>query len=108
MKPPGDHSYNDERARARWQVVNNTDWPPADIAARSCDKEPDEWIPVCVRLELERDGEVWVDGQATRWIGRKVCVLVGDPRLQVPWVWLAAEDVRRRGDDHAHHEDAGT
>lgn len=92
------YAYDDgvhERAK-KWQKVDNEDWPAPDVAARSRDREPHEWIAVRVRVVLERDGEAWLDGDATRWIGQRVCCRVGDRRLQVGWVWVNALDVKRR------------
>lgn len=79
------------------QDVLNAKWPLRHPDGRYHaigipDRPP---IPAHVRVVFEHDGEVWLTGNATRWHGRCVFVLVYDKRLQVPGVWVDASDVRR-------------
>jgi hypothetical protein len=53
-------------------------------------------IPVRARVVWERDGEEWVDGDATRWTDRVVFVELDDPRHATFGVWVVLGDVRRR------------
>lgn len=80
-----------------WQKVLNEAWPLTDPTGRPHargipDRDP---IPVTVRVVFQDDGETWLTGLADRWHGQHVHVSVGDPRLQVPGVWVLAGDVRR-------------
>lgn len=86
-------------AESKWQPVENMSWPRRDKDgwhARGIDDVAvEQQIAVMVRVEFERDGEVWLRGTADRWFGRCVHVSVDDVRLQVGGVWVGAEDVRR-------------
>ena len=80
------------------QRVLNESWPLVDENgkrhARGIPTRPG--IEVRVRVAFETDGEVWLDGVATRWHGRSVFIVVEDPRLLVKHVWVDGEDVKRR------------
>ena len=80
------------------QRVLNESWPlTRKDGTKHANGIPDrDPIPVRVRLVFERDGEVFVDGRAQRWTPTHVFVAVGDPRIQIGAVWVAASDVRRR------------
>ena len=80
---------------AEQEEVLNQSWPPAEVArALNNVREP---IAVSARVVFERDGETWLDAMAVRWWRRHVCVHVeGEERLQVPYVWVDAGEVRRR------------
>jgi hypothetical protein len=93
---PGDRpSYGD----SDHQKVLNQRWPYVDTQGRRHaegipDRQP---IDVDVRLELERDGEVWVPGAAHRWTRTHVYVTsLNEPRVLTRAVWVLAADVRRR------------
>src|SRR5687767_5367501 len=73
-----------------YQEVLNKSWPPAEIASELKDR-PDA-IAVEVRVVFETDGEQWLDGMARRWRKQHVCVKCLDPRLRVPYVWVAASE----------------
>jgi hypothetical protein len=51
---------------------------------------------VTVRVVWERDGEEWIEGEATRWTDRVVFVTFWDRRLSTIEVWVVPDDVRRR------------
>lgn len=94
--PVADH-LNDYGVAYRpdaYQDVLNQSWPPADVAREL--KTRDDGIGVRVRVVFDRDGEQWLDGVARRWWQTHVCVECGDARLRVRYVWVGAEDVRRR------------
>jgi hypothetical protein len=77
-----------------FQDVLNQSWPAPHVAERIKDHAS---IDVTVRVEFKRDGETWLDGTATRWHGEHVFVRVeNEPRLRLPFVWVHAENVRRR------------
>lgn len=76
------------------QAVVNQSWPPREVALRLTDRA--DAIAVRARVELEVDGEDWIDGTAKRWYGRSVCVYAEDSRLLAPYTWLDADDVVRR------------
>lgn len=85
------------------QRVLNQAWPYSDsksVHARGLDDKPvDEQQLVYVRLELEHDGEVILEGRATRWTdeGSHVMVVVDDPRIPKPgMVWVRLHDTRPR------------
>lgn len=49
---------------------------------------------VRARVVFERDGEVWLDGIATRLgLDGPICVELKDPRVQTIVVWLPPDDV---------------
>jgi hypothetical protein len=77
---------------SRWQRILNESFPrdARDIPAQ---RDP---IPVRVRVVWKRDGEEWVDGEATRWTERVVFVEFRDRRLSTIGVWVRPNDVRRR------------
>ena len=77
---------------AQFQDVLNQSWPAPDVAERVKDHAR---IDVRVRVVFQRDGETWLEGQATRWHGQHVFVRVEDTRLRLPFVWVDAGDVRR-------------
>lgn len=82
------------------QRVLNVSWPLRDEKgphARGIRDQPQ--VPVTARIVFEHDGPVEVDCQAVRWHGRHVCVYAHDTRLIVPYVWLDAADITRRGAD---------
>lgn len=83
------------------QRVLNVSWPLHDEngphARGIGDMRPS--VPAQARIVFEHDGQVIVDCTAVRQHGDHVCVYLHDDRLQVPYVWLAAADVRPRGDD---------
>jgi hypothetical protein len=78
----------------RFQDVTNQSWPPPEVARRLSDRQ--DGIDVRVRVVLSGDGEVWLDGRATRWHGRHVFAYVLDDRLRLGFVWVDAGDVQRR------------
>lgn len=78
----------------RVQDVMNQSWPAPEVARRLSDRR--DGIEVRVRLVLSGDGEVWLDGRATRWHDQNVFVYVRDDRLRLGFVWVDAEDVERR------------
>lgn len=53
-------------------------------------------IPVTVRIVWARDGEEYLQGQATRWDAEHVYVRISDDRCQSNGVWLKPIDVYRR------------
>jgi hypothetical protein len=59
---------------------------------------PDQRDPILVKVRVvwQRDGEEWIDSDATRWTDRVVFVTFGDRRLSTIGVWVAPGDVRRR------------
>lgn len=81
-----------------FQRVRNESWPRRDVNGNVHARGIREraGIDVRVRIVWERDGEQWVEGRAVRWHRQHVCVHVSDERLQVPYVWVVADDVRRR------------
>lgn len=87
------------------QRVLNQSWPQHDDngphargihPAQHDDGSP--WtIDVQVRIVLEHDGIVILDGRAERWTTTHVFVTaITDPRVPRPGVWVLASDVRRR------------
>lgn len=76
----------------QWQTVLNQSWPDNPLGLPQ--HQP---INVTARIVFEHDGEVWLDGTASRWVGQCVCVEINDPRLQVRYCWVDAGDVKRRG-----------
>ena len=92
------HHSSPEPGHKPHQNVTNTSWPLADEQgphARDI-KDLPRPVPARARLVLEDDGQVIVDCQAVRQHGDHVCIYSGDDRLQVPYVWLRAQDVRPR------------
>lgn len=87
-------------ARPTPQRVLNEAWPFKDTAgphARGLDdKDAGEQRQVHVRLEFVVDGEVWLNGRATRWTDEfsHVFVVVDDPRLKPGFVWVRARDTK--------------
>jgi hypothetical protein len=71
--PPGGH----------WQAITNERFP-RDARTIPDQRHP---IPVIVRVLWERDGEEWIDGEATRWTDHVVFVTFGDRRLSTTGVW---------------------
>ena len=93
------HSAPDPPDRSRWQAVTNESWPLRDRNGQGHARgihDRDDPIAVDVRIVWSEDGEEWVAGRAVRWTRTHVCVSVGDSRLQVPYVWVLAREVRRR------------
>lgn len=82
------------------QPVANESWPFQDSKGRHSrgieDQPADNRRDVWVRLELERDGEVVLEGRAARWNRSHVYVHVNDPRVPRQAVWVRAKDVRPR------------
>jgi hypothetical protein len=76
----------------RWQRILNVTFPrnARDIPTH---RDP---IPVRVRVVWKRDGEEWIDGEATRWTDRIVFVEFWDRRLATIGTWVKPRDVRRR------------
>ncbi|QCB93287.1 hypothetical protein [Cellulomonas shaoxiangyii] len=72
------------------RALNAHDVPPGPHA------DVEHPIPVTVRLEFERGGEEWVDGEALEWTRELVRVDTGDVRLWPAVVWVGVGDVRRR------------
>ena len=92
-----DYGFTVSHQPQLWQTVINQHWPLHDRQGAHARGIPDRTpIPVRVRLEWERDGEQWLDGQATRWTRDSVYVQLDDPRLRVNGVWVRPGDVRRR------------
>jgi hypothetical protein len=89
----GGNDYGIPYHPERYQDVQNSSWPPADVVREL--KNRDDAATVQVRIVFSVDGEQWVDGIAQRWWQRHVCVEVDDPRLRVRYVWVDAGDVRR-------------
>jgi hypothetical protein len=90
----GHHSSPDPGHKPH-QAVLNVSWPLRDEKGPHARHIRDSGrIPVTARLVFEDDGPTWVDCTAVRWHGTHVCVYVHDDRLQVPYVWLAAADVK--------------
>ena len=90
----GGNDYGIPHNPDRFQDILNQSWPAPDVARRLHDR-PDS-VAVRVRVVWADDGEEWLDGTATRWHGRQVCVLHSDPRARVPYSWVDAGDVQRR------------
>lgn len=91
------HAAPEPAPRGTKQRVLNESWPLRDENGPHARGIRDQdRIPVRVRLVLERDGVIELDGHATRWHGRSVCVTVWDERLLVTHVWVDAGDVVRR------------
>ncbi len=76
-----------------YQAITNESWPP-DNGARTAQDRPA--IDARARIVWERDGEEWIEGTVTRWHGQHVFFRFNDPRAQLPFMWLRAEDVERR------------
>ena len=74
------------------QEVQNVEWPPGKIARLIPRHSP---IPVRARVEFAKDGEVWLEGQAIRWVRPVVFVRLNDARIRGFGLWLSAGDVRR-------------
>lgn len=77
------------------QDVTNSYWPPGDAARRTQAVEASRQIAVEARIVWKQDGEQWVPATAIAWWRDHVKLHCDDPRLLVPYVWLAAADVRR-------------
>jgi len=105
----GSGPYVDGRpltAETLYQRVLNEDWPLRDPdgarhARGISDRPIDEQRPVTARLELHRDGVVYLPGRAARWTDlpadrAHVLVIVDDPRVPRGMVWLRFTDVRPR------------
>jgi hypothetical protein len=75
-----------------WQTITNERFP------RDARSIPNQRNPISVRVRVvwERDGEEWIDGDATRWTDRVVFVTFGDRRLSTIGVWVVPGEVRRR------------
>lgn len=70
-----------------WQKILN------DAGARGSFQDRPS-VPVRARLVFERDGEVWIDGTATRLgFDGAIFVELHDRRCQTIGVWLAPDDV---------------
>lgn len=81
-----------EKARF-YQKALNEQWPPGTQARTIPDRDP---IAVWARVVWERDGELWVAGEAVKWDQRHVLVAIHDPRVQTRGFWLRPADVHRR------------
>jgi len=79
-----------------WQKVTNEHWPASEVARSLRPLPSGQQIDVTARVVFAEDGEQWLPGRAERWTRQHVCVYISDRRLQVPYVWLAPADVRRR------------
>ena len=82
-----------DAGRERWQAVRNERPVPSRESQRSI------WPPLHVTAWIvwETDGLELVDTTAHAYAGRDVRVeLTDERREQVKFVWLAAQDVRRR------------
>lgn len=80
------------------QRVLNEHWPLRDERgkhARGIQDQPKP-IPVTARIVFKDDGEVFLDGMATRWHEQSVFVAIHDQRLAVHGAWVNAKDVKRR------------
>ncbi|MFD7161694.1 hypothetical protein ACFV9C_44415 [Kribbella sp. NPDC059898] len=84
-----------EDNRPPFQRVLNESWPAPEVARALKDVEVWRQIEVDVRVVLDQAGPVTLRGTAVRWTRLHVCVLLLDPRLLVPYVWLNPSDVRR-------------
>ncbi|WP_328321860.1 hypothetical protein OHA70_25525 [Kribbella sp. NBC_00382] len=85
-----------DREKVPDQDVTNEHWPPPAVA-RTLQPFPSDYrIDVDARLVWEVDGEEWVEATAIAWTQHHVKLFCQDPRLLVPYVWLAPADVRRR------------
>jgi hypothetical protein len=88
-----DRSPSWDAGRDRWQTVRNERPIPPAESQRSV------WPPVEVVAWVvwERDGLELIDTTAHAYAGRDVRVELTDVRrAQVKYLWLAAQDVRRR------------
>jgi hypothetical protein len=74
------------------QAATNVEWPPDKIARLIPRQKP---IPVRARVDFEKDGEVWLPGEAIRWLRPVVFVRLNDARVRGFGLWLPASDVRR-------------
>lgn len=74
------------------QKALNAEWPPERIAHLVPEHDP---VAVRARVEFEGDGEVWLVGEAVRWVRPVVFVRLDDERLIGAGLWLPAADVRR-------------
>lgn len=80
-----------DASRGSWQRILNA----APIPARSTQRNLPEPVDVDARVVWERDGEETIRTRAHGWAGRLAYVELRDPRAEIRWVWLPAEDVRR-------------
>ena len=101
--PGPDHSFRDPRAlQGQTQSVLNEAWPFHDQGqrhARGLDDKPiEDQLNVIVRVEFERDGETYLQGRAIRWTDNftHACIVVNDPRLTSPYLWVRARDAQPR------------
>lgn len=99
---PGGNDYGEPKAaqhRRGTQHVLNESWPLKGKSgghARGIEDRPDA-IDVEVRVEWAEDGEEWIAGsRATRWTNSHVFVRFEDSRSPTGFVWVRAQDVRRR------------
>ncbi|QDP95284.1 hypothetical protein FOE78_04605 [Microlunatus elymi] len=74
------------------QKVTNQEWPPDPIARYFPRRKP---IAVQARVDFENDGEVWLPGEAIRWVRPVVFVRLDDKRIDGFGLWVPASDVRR-------------
>lgn len=74
------------------QQALNVEWPPDEIARFVPLHDP---VAVRARVEFEGDGEVWLAGEAVRWVRPVVFVRLDDERINGAGLWLPAADVRR-------------
>jgi hypothetical protein len=89
----GTEGFEDKRPKP--QRVLNESWPAPEVARAMKDIDAWKQIEVDARVVLDQDGPVTMRGRAVRWTRMHVCVLLPDPRLLVPYVWLNPSDVRR-------------
>ncbi|GAA3509916.1 hypothetical protein GCM10022234_00020 [Aeromicrobium panaciterrae] len=91
------HATNVQPAK-QWVKVLNESWPPLEVSRRIRDVEPQDEIPVIVRVQFET-GEEYLEGKAVWWVNRQtrhVRIAVNDSRLQTGGVTVDPADVRRR------------
>lgn len=89
--------YGRWKPRADPQTVLNLSWPLRDKTgnhARGINDQPP--IDVTVRVELDEDGEQYLEATASRWNKSHVYVTSADPRIPREGIWLLARDVKRR------------
>lgn len=77
---------------ALWQRVLNE----RPIPRRDAQRDFAFPVDVTAWVVWERDGLELIDTTAHVWAGRDVMVRLADDRRDIAWVWLAAQDVRRR------------
>lgn len=78
-------------SEGQWQEILNA----AAIPPRRAQRDLTAPVPIDARVIWERDGVEVIRTLAHGWAGRLAYVELRDPRAQIRWVWLPAEDVTR-------------